>query len=102
MKQFCLLYFEELVNNFAEHAKLIQPCLEPFGRELELASNAKFPHYNDIATAPGVEEIDEMTFKALGKSLHDTIYLESNRQFRAFVEENSGRTNHVIWEDHYN
>ncbi|KAJ8901273.1 hypothetical protein NDN08_007122 [Rhodosorus marinus] len=101
---FCIIFYEKLVESFADEIQHIGPCLKPFGREILESDAARgLPLVNHIKckTCKNFERLVDEELSAVGRKLNEELFTRSNDVFRELMRDHFNRTGMADWEKAY-
>ena len=102
-EQICILFFERLSANFTDHVQFARPCLEHFGRKLEITEGDHWSHDNIGAhkSCASCVDLPEEELLRIGAFLHKELYSQSTPLLRQILLTEYGREDVPRWEDAY-
>uniref|UniRef100_A0A7S3E8F2 Sulfotransferase domain-containing protein n=2 Tax=Rhodosorus marinus TaxID=101924 RepID=A0A7S3E8F2_9RHOD len=103
--QFCVLIYDNIVQDARAELERIRPCLNFFGKEPVIGDDdVRLPKANVkiCENCPLYEELDEEAMGPVRRNLNERLYAKSNQLLRSLLKEHNLRDSIIEWENIYN
>mmetsp|Transcript_6664 Transcript_6664/g.28450 ORF Transcript_6664/g.28450 Transcript_6664/m.28450 type:complete len:371 (-) Transcript_6664:996-2108(-) len=102
-QQFCVVVYEDLLDNFEGEVAFLKPCLSFYGKEVSIWPSEQLPKLNEqpCQSCDKLETFEPGNFKEIGADLHKNFFLTSNELIRSSLMIFYGRAQPRRWEDAY-
>lgn len=96
---FCIVFFDDLVNKFSSVEPHLKPCLDYYGIDLKIPLKEKFPIMSPRKAKHDMDEVLDAEQKAsLFRFLNDKLYKDSNSLLRGILRHKFKREELLEWE----